>query len=206
MYDTDTPRPQDLPSTVTLIKSTILAVVIAGILLVTIVMPAELGIDPTGLGKVLGIKEMGEIKASLGEEAQAKSARELAATTETGSLEAEKLIPLPMSDGPTMSDELTVSLSPDESTEIKVTMVKGRKVSYAWYTDGDEAIFDVHGDAVKLGIDYHGYGKGSAKKSDGVIVAAFDGNHGWYWRNRTSAPMTVTLEAIGEYSAIEHFR
>lgn len=209
MSGTNTPRPQDIPSTVTLIKSTILAAVVAGILLVTVVMPAEFGIDPTGLGKALGLKKMGEIKASLAEEAQADQAgrvKDLAAKTEAGSLQFETLMPLPQPESSAMTDELSVNLAPDEGTEIKVTMAKGRKVSYLWYTDGDEAIFDVHGDAAKLGVDYHSYGKGSAKKSDGVIVAAFDGNHGWYWRNRTSMPMTVTLQVNGEYTAIKHFR
>ncbi len=74
MSGTNTPRRQELPSTVMLIKSTILAAVVAGILLVTVVMPAEFGIDPTGLGKALGLKKMGEIKASLAEEAQADQA------------------------------------------------------------------------------------------------------------------------------------
>ena len=71
MYNSNTPTNQDLPTTGKLIKSTILAAIVAGILLITVVMPSEYAIDPTGIGKMLGLTEMGEIKTSLAEEAAA---------------------------------------------------------------------------------------------------------------------------------------
>ena len=71
MYNSNTPSSEDLPSTGKLIKSTILAALGAGVLLVTVVMPSEYGIDPTGAGKLLGLTEMGEIKQSLAVEAEA---------------------------------------------------------------------------------------------------------------------------------------
>jgi hypothetical protein len=71
MYNSNTPNSQDLPSTAKLIKSTILAIIGAGVLLVTVVMPSEYGIDPTGMGRLLGLTDMGEIKTSLAEEAAA---------------------------------------------------------------------------------------------------------------------------------------
>ncbi len=71
MYNSNTPTNEDLPSTGKLIKSTIIAVIVAGILLITVVMPSEYGIDPTGMGQVLGLTEMGDIKTSLAEEAAA---------------------------------------------------------------------------------------------------------------------------------------
>jgi ABC-type Zn2+ transport system substrate-binding protein/surface adhesin len=71
MYNSNIPSNEDLPSTGKLIKSTILAAIGAGVLLVTVVMPSEYGIDPTGAGKLLGLTEMGEIKQSLVLEAEA---------------------------------------------------------------------------------------------------------------------------------------
>lgn len=71
MYNSNTPSNADLPSTGKLIKSTILAAIAAGVLLVTVVMPSEYGVDPTGVGKMLGLTEMGEIKTELAEEAAA---------------------------------------------------------------------------------------------------------------------------------------
>ena len=74
MYNSNIPSDTEVPSTAKLIKSTILAAVTAGVLLVTVVMPAEYGIDPTGIGNALGLKRMGEIKTSLVEEAAADAA------------------------------------------------------------------------------------------------------------------------------------
>ena len=71
MYNANKLTNKDLPSTSQLIKSTILAALGAGVLLVTMVMPSEYGIDPTGAGKLLGLTEMGEIKQSLVLEAEA---------------------------------------------------------------------------------------------------------------------------------------
>lgn len=48
-----------------LLRSTVLAMVIAALILVTIVLPAEYGVDPTRLGGVLGLTEMGKIKRQL---------------------------------------------------------------------------------------------------------------------------------------------
>jgi hypothetical protein len=36
-----------------------------------------------------------------------------------------------------------------------------------------------------------------------VLEAAFDGKHGWFWRNRTDKPVTVTLHTEGDYIAIK---
>lgn len=71
MYNSNTPNNADLPSTGKLIRSTILAAIGAGIILVTVVMPSEYGIDPTGIGGALGLTNMGEIKTALAEEAAA---------------------------------------------------------------------------------------------------------------------------------------
>ncbi|WP_341650143.1 hypothetical protein [Thauera humireducens] len=72
MYNTDLPKRADLPTTGKLLRSTALAALIAGGLLVTTVLPAEYGIDPTGIGRALGLTPMGEIKMSLAAEARAE--------------------------------------------------------------------------------------------------------------------------------------
>lgn len=70
------PKPSDLPSSAKLIKSTIVAAVAAALLLVATILPAEYGIDPTGVGQVLGLTKMGEIKTSLAKEAAAQNSAE----------------------------------------------------------------------------------------------------------------------------------
>lgn len=70
------------PDSRRLLRSTLLAAVVAGILLITVVLPAEYGIDPTRIGRVLGLTQMGEIKVRLAREAAADQAADDAAAEE----------------------------------------------------------------------------------------------------------------------------
>lgn len=58
-------EPDELPSSAQLIRSTAIAAASAVAILVTVVLPAEYNIDPTGIGGVLGLSEMGRSKPSL---------------------------------------------------------------------------------------------------------------------------------------------
>ena len=207
MYNSNIPTDNELPSTGKLIKSTILAAVTAGLLLVTVVMPAEYGIDPTGIGNAIGLKRMGEIKVKLAEEAAMDQTENLAVKDDEEPAQAEVVVeptPDPIDTTPAiLNHEMQVTLAPDEGAEIKVDMSKNSKVQYTWWTDGGKANFDVHGDSKKLKIDYHNYYKGSEQRKEGEIVAEFDGSHGWFWRNRTSKTITITIKTRGEYTDIK---
>ncbi len=66
-----TPNVQSVPATPGgLIRSTLLAAAAAGAILVLFWLPAEYGIDPTGVGALTGLTEMGEIKQQLSAEAE----------------------------------------------------------------------------------------------------------------------------------------
>tara|TARA_R110002126_G_scaffold13118_7_gene57197 strand:+ start:90779 stop:91402 length:624 start_codon:yes stop_codon:yes gene_type:complete len=207
MYNTNIPSDREVPSTAKLIKSTILAAVAAGVLLVTVVMPSEYGIDPTGAGKVLGLKRMGEIKASLAAEAAADTVNDVQAATAAIQVEdtTRKQQIAAQAISAIQNHQMSVTLAPDEGTEIKVAMTKGAKVDYVWETNGGKANFDVHADSKALKINYHNYSKGADVKQEGTLVAAFDGSHGWFWRNRTQQPLTITLKTNGEYSSIKRY-
>jgi len=69
----------ELPSARALLRSTLIALAVAGALLLTVVLPAEYGIDPTGVGRVLGLTQMGEIKVRLAREAAEDAAADAAA-------------------------------------------------------------------------------------------------------------------------------
>jgi len=208
MDNKNIPTDTELPSTEKLIKSTVAAVGVAVILLVIAVLPAEYGVDPTGVGKALGLSSMGKMKVSLAQETATAHTQELVANSNqiSPSLEAIAASPTPEAVEliPTLAHEMKVDLAPGAATEIKVVMEKGRKVNYKWWSDGGRANFDVHADSKKLKINYHNYSKGSEQKSEGVIEAAFDGSHGWFWRNRTTEAMSITLQTSGEYTDIKH--
>lgn len=70
MYNSERPEIEELPSTAQLLRSTIIALGVALAILVTVVLPAEYGIDPTGAGRALGLTPMGETKKGLEREAE----------------------------------------------------------------------------------------------------------------------------------------
>lgn len=198
MYNTDIPNRAELPSGKQLLRSTLIALVVAIVILVTVVLPAEYGIDPTKIGRVLGLTQMGEIKVALAGEAE----RDRQSSSHVP--EAPSVKP-PVNDVPGLTesrrDEITVTLKPGEGAEIKLEMTKGAKVKYDWTVSGGVVNYDTHGDNPQ--INYHGYGKGQQKERDtGELTADFDGKHGWFWRNRGNSEVTITLKTEGEYKDI----
>lgn len=213
MYNTELPNRAELPSSRQLVRSTVIAVVTAGVLLTTAVLPAEYGIDPTGLGKALGLTKMGEIKTALAREAageaqgsplSADAAPSITIATATAKSEVAAS-PSPTPEPAGKIDEVTVSLKPGQAAEVKLDMRKGAKVTYEWTVSGGVVNVDAHGDPLNPPAGfYHGYGKGRQMSRDaGVLQAAFDGRHGWYWRNRSSSAVTLTLSTQGQYTAIK---
>lgn len=203
MYNTDLPNRADLPSTKQLLKSTALAAAVAATLLITCILPAEYGIDPTGIGQAIGLKKMGEIKQQLHQEADA----EATASVTAAPLEQPTAISTSAANTPLslQQHEMRVTLEPNQAAEIKLSMPKATVVQYRWVTEGGGLNFDTHGDIVNAPKDfYHGYGKGVNQTEDaGQLTAAFDGKHGWFWRNRGKQAVTVTLTTQGAYEKIE---
>jgi hypothetical protein len=77
-----------LPSSAQLARSTVLALVVATVLLVTCILPAEYGVDPTGIGRMIGLTQMGETKRALAEEAAAAAEASEAAEAAAAEVEA----------------------------------------------------------------------------------------------------------------------
>ena len=71
MHNAPKPNIEDLPTPAQLRRSTIIAGIGAVAIGLMVYLPAEYGTDPTGLGSILGLTEMGEIKTQLAEEAEA---------------------------------------------------------------------------------------------------------------------------------------
>ena len=209
MYNAEIPKDIELPSSKKLIKSTAIAAVSAVVVLVTCVMPAEYAIDPTGMGKVLGLTKMGEIKQSLAVEsenginaAQAVNSVEqisVETSTQTAADNAQMIMPA------INKESISIELKPGQATEVKLTMPQSASVNFDWKAVGGGLNYDTHGDPVNAPKGfYHGYGKGKNETTQqGVLKAAFDGKHGWFWRNRTENPVTVTLNIEGHFSEMK---
>jgi hypothetical protein len=215
MYNTDIPTRAELPTSAQLLRSTFMAIVAAAAILVSVVLPAEYAIDPTGIGRMLGLAEMGEIKAQLAAEAEKdraagqQGAVPVAVPTSdrrSGLLDrlfAEFLVsPAAAQTTPARrNDEMSITLKPGEGAEVKMVMVQGAKVNFSWAVTGGVVNFDLHGDG---GGQETSYQKGrGVPGADGVLEAAFDGNHGWFWRNRGTSDVTVTLRTSGSYAEIK---
>lgn len=196
------PNLTDLPTARQLWRSTALAAAVAGVILVTVVWPSEYGIDPTGVGGVLGLTEMGEIKMQLQEEAEADRQMK----TEPQSSLGEHIFGLFVGmahaqDAPIWKDEISFDLQPTEGIELKLVMAAGAVTSYQWSVAGGKVNYDMHGDAAGAEISYE---KGRAvTEATGVLTAAFTGNHGWFWRNRGDAPVKITLLLAGDYTEVK---
>lgn len=201
MFNTDIPSRAELPSTRQLLRSTAIAIAVAGVVLSTIVLPSEYGIDPTGAGSAFGLTEMGKIKASLAAEAEADKAAGPA---------RPKAAPIGVAAAATpaaivRSDEMTVTLKPGEGTEVKMAMAKGATVRYEWKTDGGLVNHDTHGDPLNGPANtFHRYKKEKqVTGNSGEFEAVFDGNHGWFWRNRSDQDVRIILKTNGAYSSIK---
>ncbi|WP_306253835.1 transmembrane anchor protein [Parvularcula sp. IMCC14364] len=214
MYNANTPDKDELPTTRQLLRSTAIAFGVAAILLVTVVLPAEYGIDPTRIGRVLGLAQMGEIKMQLHQEAEADGLSVVEAATvapetalepvESKSVASEEPVTAPIpteSAVPVWQDERTLTLAPDAAAEIKLVMSKGAVAEYEWVVANGHLNYDLHGDGTTG--ESTSYKRGRAVEGGaGKLTAAFDGSHGWFWRNRSGEAVTFTLRVRGAYAEV----
>ena len=195
MFYIHKPSEKDLPTSSQLLKSTMVAVCVGCALLILFVLPAEYGNDPTGVGELLGLKKMGEIKIRLKQDFLKKNvgARdELMVESETGKEN---------------QDVMEFVIEPNEAIEIKLEMKKGSIAKYNWTTKNGGLNYNLHGDGHKGSQKSISYKKGRMTSSDsGEFKSEFDGYHGWFWRNRNSEGVAVILETSGEYIQIKRIK
>jgi hypothetical protein len=184
------------PSLGQLARTTAIALVVAALLLVALVLPAEYGIDPLGTGARLGLTAIASPPVAT---------ESLEAPTNP---EAALMIPLlrgPVGEYPRpfKTDVYEVVLAAREGIEYKYHLEKGAAMFYAW-TAGAPVIYDFHGERSGLvsdgGPSSESYDKGTRQSATGSFSAPFGGIHGWYWENTGSAPVTVRLTTTGFYN------
>ena len=200
MNNAPKPNIEDLPTPTQLRRSTIIASLTAVAIGVMVYLPAEYGADPTGVGSILGLTEMGEIKQQLAAEAAADEA--LHGNDDSSSLMNDifGLFVGAAHAQEAWQDEITFTLAPGASTEIKATMEEGATMNYSWVATGGRINFDLHAHADGEEVTYD-RGRGQTS-GDGSFETPFAGDHGWVWRNRDDADITVILQLRGDYSEI----
>ncbi len=200
MHNAPKPDIENLPSKAQLRRSTILAGIGAAAIGVMVYLPAEHGTDPTGVGSILGLTQMGEIKQQLAAEAAADEEQPRGDASSSLMNDIFGLFVSSAHAQEAWQDEVTFTLAPGEFTEIKATMAQGVTLTYAWAATGGRVNFDLHAHAAGDAVTYD---KGRGKTSgEGSFTTPFAGDHGWFWRNRDDADVTVTLQLRGDYSEI----
>jgi hypothetical protein len=212
VFNSDLPARAELPTAARLFKSTLLALAAAIAILVAIVLPAEYAVDPTGVGRALGLTQMGEIKRQLSIEAEEDRRRDAEraggrgsslagppsfASLFVGSARAAERPALAQAAG--RSDETTIVLRPTEGVEWKMSMKRGAQMRYAWTVQGGVVNYDFHGTSETAGRERSiktGRGVGA---DEGAFAAPIDGDFGWFFRNRDTRPVTVVLRTSGAY-------
>lgn len=175
-----------------LVKATLIALAVAVVLLVVAILPAEYGIDPTGLGKGLGLTALNGSEP-VGEE--------IAPTEADAMTTGAAVVRTP---GTFSSEEKIIILPPYEGVELKATMTAGQSFVFNWTTNGGELFVDMHGEPHGAADDeFTSYWKENSQGSaQGNFLARFDGTHGWYWQNMNEEPVTITVQVSGFYENI----
>ena len=166
-------------SKASLFKSILFALIVAIIILITVILPAEFGIDHTGIGSMLGLdalnnpNESPAIISRLGE----------------GELEFRQ-------------DEVEVLIPANSGLEYKFFLEMHSNINYEW-SSPSSLYFDMHGEPEGDTTGYfESYGASTTDGMKGSITVPFAGSHGWYWRNDTDQDISISLKTLGNYNVI----
>jgi hypothetical protein len=193
-----------------LLRGTIVAAFVAAVVLTAAVLPAEYGIDPTGAGAVLGLTKLHTPVAALPQKTSTPVVAPTAAPPAGGSTVSApgEQRALTISSKPTVpyrADQMEVILAAGRGVEVKTHVAKGATLIYTWKTKNAEKVnHDFHGEPVNAKEnEFESFIlEVGVSESKGTLIAPFTGVHGWYWKNKTAAPVTVVLRASGFYTDI----
>lgn len=190
-----------LPSSQALLNATLTALGIAAVALVFVVLPAEYGIDPTGIGARIGLTAMSDPEAVDDDIAQSVEPTQEVQNSEGPVSVLDAVF---KANQPFRNDEMSLMLQPNEGAEIKALMQTGDRMLFSWTTDGGRVNFDMHGEELNAAKDeFTSYWKGRNETGGhGSFQAPFAGTHGWYWRNRSTAPVIVSVQTSGYYEKL----
>jgi hypothetical protein len=186
--------PNAVPSPGKLVAATVGALLVAGAVLVTTVLPAEYGLDPLGTGAALGLTPLGEAG-----QAAAAPPVVLNPADQPGGHNAQAT--------EFRRDAVSFTLGPREGMEYKYRLAEGGSMVYSWRATAN-VNYDMHSEPDS---GPRGYAETFDKEDGrdhafGAYTAPFPGIHGWYWENPTRFTVTVQLTTAGFYENAIEFR
>jgi hypothetical protein len=171
------------------------ALLIAGVILVTCILPAEFGLDPLGTGAKLGLLELGVT----GQQVQALEASKAAGGASGVSTVAHQ-------EAPFKAETVEFTIGPRQGMEYKYRLDKGEALLYSWKTTVP-VDYELHAEPDGAPRGYaQSYEKAQATGQSGTLTAPFAGIHGWYWENTTDSEITLSLTTAGYYNMSHEFR
>lgn len=182
--DTDTPRP-----TASQLGLQVLGAAVLGtVLTLTVILPSEYGLDPTGFGALTGLNKLSQPPEVIVE--TRFSAPPEIARVETVPFRQD-VIEVPIGAfGRTLG-----------ATEYKVTLEEGQTLVYSWKATVP-ILFEFHGHTTPTDgspAEVMEYGKGTATEGSGSLTAPLSGIHGWYFANPTFEDVMVEVTLAGFY-------
>lgn len=206
-----------------LLRGTVYAAIVAAVILAVAVLPAEYGVDPTGLGKAMGLTKLHADSATPAIANNSAAVQAPGAATAVpaagpsvpagGSPRSTVSAPgeqraLTISSRPSLpyrTDDMEILVAPGKGVEVKTLLAKGQTLIYTWKTkDAALVNHDFHGEPVNAKEnEFESFIlEKEVSESRGTLIAPFTGVHGWYWKNKSTVPVTVVLRASGFYSEI----
>lgn len=201
----------DGPSRSSLIKAALWTFAGAVIVAVLFVLPAEYGVDPTGIGSRIGLTQLAGVSAPDIDTAP----RVVQGTWPEAPEEFDYYDPEVLGDPfsrahetPFRSDRIEIPLDEFEQVEVKASMNQGEAFVYSWrLVEGDTVYTDFHADPHQVDqypdMYWIRYLESESGGESGSLVAPFDGNHGWFWLNIEENPIKIELEVHGYYENVE---
>lgn len=210
------------PDSGSLFKSAFFTLLGAIIVTALFVMPAEYGVDPTGIGTKLGLTDL-DARDAAPEPAPGSSpapgaaARLVSGAFPSAPAEADfdyydpEVLGDPFSRSHSAefrTATIEIALDELEQVEVKAVMKQGDAFVYSWkMIEGETVYTDFHADPQHT--DQYPdrywlrYAESEEASASGSLVAPFDGNHGWYWMNIEENPVKIVLEVRGYYESLE---
>ena len=210
------------PTPAQLLKASAIALLVAVIILLTAVLPAEFGKDPTGIGAALGLTELYSAHEQVsGSQSSAVASGALTPVATPSAVIAGQALPgqpAPAQTDPAQSfnldavrvqssafrsDEMSVTLAAGKGAEIKAKMQEGGAFVFSWTSLGGPVNFDMHGEKPNDGDKFTSYWLDNQKaEGHGRFIAPFTGVHGWYWQNKGAVPVTITVKVSGYFEPL----
>lgn len=171
------------------------ALLVAGLVLVMFVLPAEYAVDPLGIGARTGLLDLG---------VTARQVDALNQEAAAGAGQAEIVTP---QERAFQQETVEFIAAPGEGLEYKYRLDKGEALLYSWKTTGPVHVeFHAEPDGAPRGYAQTYETLENTRAASGTLTAPFSGIHGWYWENQGSQPITVTLTSAGYYNLSHEFR